>query len=140
MRSITDGLPTEIKLSFNFVGVLMCFLSIMAYGIIYAWPGAWSIFLDGSVMMYGKNWRTGVDIGPGRLTVGQTFIGQMASLNLWDIKMANDKIKKMASSCSQELGNVTDWRMFRHGIQGSVEIRFPQSPNAIGKHFDNMTY
>ena len=51
--------------------------------------------------------------------------------------MTNTKIKEMVRSYSQELGNVTDWRMFRHGVRGDVEIRYPGSPVSIGKQFLN---
>ena len=101
--------------------------------------GDWSVILDGSIMGAGTNWGTGVVVGPGRLIVGQTHLGEVTSVNLWDRKMTNTKIKEMARSYSQELGNVTDWRMFRHGVRGDVEIRYPGSPVSIGEQFLNTT-
>ena len=93
-------------------------------------------------MLSGKNWRTGLEIGPGKVIVGKIgsgatpempFIGKISSVNLWGAKLANSKIKEMARSGSQELGNVTDWRMFRHGIRGDVILSL-QRPVSIGKN------
>ena len=106
--------------------------------------GSWAVILDGSVMLSGKNWRTGLEIGPGKVIVGKIgsgitpempFIGEISSVNLWGAKLVNSKIREMARSGSQELGNVTDWRMFRHGIKGDVEILSLQRPVSIGKNF-----
>ena len=98
-------------------------------------------------MMSEKNVRVGREVGPGRLTVGkmqsgvsapeEPFIGEISSVNVWSSKLDYSKIREMYRSKSQELGNVTDWREFRHGINGEVKILSPGSPISIGKHTRN---
>ena len=95
-------------------------------------------------MMSEKNLRVGRDVGPGRLTVGkmqsgastpqEPFTGEIASVNVWSAKLDYSKIREMSRSKSKELGNVTDWREFRHGINGEVNIRSPGSFISFGKH------
>ena len=102
--------------------------------------GLWDVLIDGAVIARGSNWHRTLNLRPGKLVVGQrqtflgggftlsdSFAGKVAFVNLWRTKIAKSKIKEMAKSCSPELGNVTDWRMFRHGTQGDAEIRSPQS-------------
>ena len=98
-------------------------------------------------MMSEKNLRVDREVGPGRLTVGkmqsgvsaseEPFTGEIASVNVWSAKLDYSKIREMSRSKSQELGNVTDWREFRHGIHGEVNILSPGSPISIGKHARN---
>ena len=95
-------------------------------------------------MMSEKNVRVGKEVGPGRLTVckmqsgastpEEPFTGEIASVNVWSAKLDYSKIREMSRSKSQELGNVTDWREFRHGINGEVNIRSPGSFISFGKH------
>ena len=83
--------------------------------------GLWDVLVDGAVMAYGSAWRHTLSVRPGKLvvgqsqgiygggfTVGESFTGQFASLNIWNTKMANSVIKEKAKSCSQDLGNVID--------------------------------
>ncbi len=108
--------------------------------------GLWDVIVNGAVVAHGSDWRKTVSVRPGKLIVGQnqavyggefslseSFTGKVASFNIWNTKMANSEIMEMARSCSQELGNVIDWRMFRHGIHGDAEIRSPQSCISHGK-------
>ena len=95
-----------------------------------------------------KNLRVSREVGPGRLTVGkmqsgvstpeEPFTGEIASVNVWSAKLDDSKIREMSRSKSQELGNVTDWREFRHRINGDVNILSPGSPISIGKHARNQ--
>ena len=102
--------------------------------------GLWDVIIDGRVIAHGSAWHQTLNLRPGKLVVGQrqsiygggfnvseSFSGKVSSVNLWDAKIGNNKIKEMARNCSQGLGNVTDWRMFRCGVQGDVEIHFPKS-------------
>lgn len=103
--------------------------------------GLWDVIIDGRAIAHGSAWQQNLNLRPGKLVVGQrqsiygggfnlseSFSGKVSFVNLWDTKIDNNKIKEMARNCSwQGLGNVTDWRMFRHGVQGDVEIHSPTS-------------
>ena len=108
--------------------------------------GLWDVLVDGAVMAHGGAWGPTLRVRPGKLvvgqsqeifgggfTVGESFTGKVASLNIWSTKMANSVIKEKAKSCSHELGNVVAWRTFRHGSHGSAEILSPQSCTSHGK-------
>ena len=94
-----------------------------------------------------KNLRVGREVGPGRLTVGkmqsgvsapqEPFTGEIASVNVWNAKLDYSKTREISRSKSQELGNVIDWREFRHGINGEVNILSPGSFISFGKHARN---
>lgn len=102
--------------------------------------GRWDFLVDGVLISYEGAWGKSQTISPGKLVVGQhqkeyggrylieeSFIGKIASFNMWDRKMNNNDLEKKSTSCNQELGNVIDWRMFRHGIHGSATIISLQS-------------
>ena len=108
--------------------------------------GRWDVLVDGAPRAHGSAWSQTVSLSPGKVVVGQaqeiygggfilkeSFTGKIGSFNIWDTKMANSEIKEKAKSCSQELGNVIDWRMFRHGIHGNPELISPQSCVSHGK-------
>ena len=108
--------------------------------------GLWDVLVDGAIMAHGDAWAQTKSVRPGKLvvgqfqevfgggfTVGESFIGKIASLNIWSTKMAQSVIKEKAKSCSHDVGNVVDWRMFRHGPRGNVEILSPQSCASQGK-------
>ncbi|KAL9959751.1 hypothetical protein ACROYT_G033106 [Oculina patagonica] len=115
----------------------------MWHHICWSWEnveGRWDFIVNGAVVAHGTAWRQTLSVRPGKLIVGQkqevygggfhsgdSFRGNVGSFNIWNTKMPNNEIIEMARSCSQELGNVIDWRMFRHGIHGDAEIRSPQS-------------
>ena len=102
--------------------------------------GRWDFLVDGVLISYEGAWGKSQTISPGKLVVGQhqkeygggylieeSFIGKIASFKMWDRKMNNNDLEKKSTSCNQELGNVIDWRMFRHGIHGSATIISLQS-------------
>ena len=108
--------------------------------------GLWDVLVDGAVMVHGSAWGQSLSVRPGKLvvgqsqgvfgggfTVGESFKGKVASLNVWSTKMTNSMIKERAKSCSHELGNVVDWRTFKHGAHGDVGILSPQSCISHGK-------
>ena len=108
--------------------------------------GLWDVLVDGAVVAHGSAWAQTKSVRPGRLvvgqsqevfgggfTVGESFKGKVASLNIWSTKMVNSVIKEKAKSCSHDVGNAVDWRMFRHGARGNVEILSPQSCASQGK-------
>ena len=108
--------------------------------------GLWNVIINGALIAKGSAWRRTLNVRPGKLVVGQkqsfyggvfasddSFTGKVASFNIWNTKMANSEIMKMARSCSQAVGNVIDWRMFRHGIHGDAVILSPQSCISHGK-------
>ena len=91
-------------------------------------------------MAHGSAWHQTLNLRPGLLVVGQrqtshgggftldeSFAGKVASINVWDVKIALSLIKEMARTCSQVLGNVTNWAMFRNGFNGHVQVRSPHS-------------
>lgn len=97
-------------------------------------------------MAHGSAWVQTLSVRPGKLvvgqsqgvfgggfTVGESFKGKVASLNIWNTKMTNSMIKERAKSCSHEVGNVVDWRSFKHGAHGNVGILSPQSCISHGK-------
>ena len=103
-------------------------------------------------MAHGDPWAQTKSVRPGKLVVGQSqgvfgggftvgnsFEGKVASLNIWSTKMANSVIKEKAKSCSRDLGNVVDWRTFRHGSHGNAEILSPQSCTSHGKRKSHTT-
>ncbi|XP_078384923.1 neuronal pentraxin-2-like [Oculina patagonica] len=95
--------------------------------------GLWDVIVNGAVVAHGSAWRKTLTVRPGKLIVGgifydsDIFAAKVAYFNIWNTKKSNSEIIEMARSCSQEFGNVIDWRMFRHGIHGDAEIRSPQS-------------
>ncbi|KAJ7383889.1 hypothetical protein OS493_025213 [Desmophyllum pertusum] len=102
--------------------------------------GRWDVLVDGALRAHGSAWRQTLSLSPGKVVVGQSqetygggfilkesFTGKIGSFNIWSTKMANNEIREKAKLCSQELGNVIDWRMFRHGIHGNPELLSPQS-------------
>lgn len=108
--------------------------------------GLWDVLVDGAVMAHGGAWSQTLSVRPGKLvvgqsqgvygggfTVGESFKGKVASLNIWSTKMANRVIKEKAKSCIHDLGNVVDWRTFRHGFHGNAEILSPQTCTSRGK-------
>lgn len=108
--------------------------------------GLWDVLVDGTVMAHGSDWGQTLSVRPGKLVVGQSqgvygggftagesFKGKVASLNIWSTKVTNSVIKEKANSCSYDLGNVIDWRTFRHGAHGNVKILSPQSCISHGK-------
>ena len=108
--------------------------------------GLWDVLVDGAVMAHGGAWSQTLSVRPGKLvvgqsqgvygggfTVGESFTGKVASLNIWSTKMANSVINEKAKSCIHDLGNVVDWRTFRHGFHGNAEILSPQTCTSRGK-------
>lgn len=108
--------------------------------------GLWDVLVDGTVMAHGSDWGQTLSVRPGKLvvglsqevygegfTAGESFKGNIASLNIWSTKVTNSVIKEKANSCSYDLGNVIDWRTFRHGAHGNVKILSPQSCISHGK-------
>ena len=140
-----------ISLSINHVNFLPYFRSFYVvpfndsfwHHICVSWEngqGIWDVIIDGSVMAHGSAWRQTLNLRPGLLVVGQrqtiygggftldeSFAGKVASVNVWDVKIALSFIKEMARTCSQVLGNVTNWLMFRNGFNGHVQVRSPHS-------------
>ena len=107
--------------------------------------GLWDVLVDGAVMAHGSDWGQTLSVRPGKLvfgqsqgvygggfTVGESFTGKVAYLNIWSTKMANNVIKDKAKSCSHDLGNVVDWRTFRHGLHGNAKILSPQNCTSHG--------
>ena len=108
--------------------------------------GRWDVIVDGALRAYGSEWRKSLSVKPGKLVVGQnqedygggfliseSFTGKIASFNMWNTKITNSVLKEKSWSCNQGLGNVIDWRMFRHGIHGDAKILSPQSCFSHGK-------
>ena len=114
--------------------------------------GLWDVLVDGAVMAHGDAWAQTKSVRAGKLVVGQSqrvfgggftvgnsFVGKVASLNVWSTQMANSVIKEKAKSCSRDLGNAVDWRTFRHGSHGKAEILSPQSCTSHGKRKSHST-
>lgn len=140
-----------ISLSINHVNFLHYFRSFYVvpfndsfwHHICVSWEngqGIWNVIIDGAVMAHGSAWHQTLNLRPGLLVVGQrqtshgggftldeSFAGKVASVNVWDVKIALSFIKEMARTCSQVLGNVTNWAMFRNGFNGHVQVRSPHS-------------
>lgn len=108
--------------------------------------GQWDFIINGALKAHGSAWRKTLSVRPGKLIVGQkqevygggfikseSFTGKVGSFNIWNRKMAKSEIAELARSCSHEVGDVVDWRMFRHGIHGDAEIHSPQSCISHGK-------
>ena len=107
--------------------------------------GLCDVLVDGAVMAKGSAWGQTLSVRPGKLVVGQSqgvfgggfiasegFTGKVASLNIWSTKLSNSVIKDKAKTCSHNIGNVVDWRTFRHVVHGNAEILSPQSCTSHG--------
>ena len=110
--------------------------------------GSWHFYVDGA-------WRAGEmdglsagnQIEEGKFVLGQklsllgqafdqseAFIGNISSFNVWDVVHDSQTIKLMSSTtrCSNQPGNVTDWRDFRYDLRG-VAIEMPSKCQSAGK-------
>ena len=110
--------------------------------------GSWHFYVDGA-------WRAGdmdglsagKQIEEGKFVLGQklsllgqafdqseAFIGNISSFNVWDVVLDSQTIKNMSSTtrCSNQPGNVTDWRDFRYKLRG-VAIEMPSKCQSAGK-------
>ena len=82
----------------------------MWYHICLSWEnvqGLWDVLVDEAVMAHGSAWGQTLSVRPGKLvvaqsqgvfgggfTIGESFKGKVASLNIWSTKMANSALKK----------------------------------------------
>ena len=108
--------------------------------------GVWDVLVDGAIMAHGSAWGQTLSVRAGKLvvaqsqgvfgggfTIGESFKGKVASLNIRSTKMVNSALKEKAKSCSHDLRNVVDWRTFRYGFHGNAEILSPQTCTSPGK-------
>ncbi|XP_022799718.1 sushi, von Willebrand factor type A, EGF and pentraxin domain-containing protein 1-like [Stylophora pistillata] len=97
--------------------------------------GSWKLFKDGRVASSGTVLSKGHTIrGGGYLTLGQeqdtvgggfdagqSFIGKLAGVNIWDHVLSNQEITRMSQSCQVGVGDVFRWSEFLPHIKGSVK-------------------
>ena len=61
----------------------------------------------------------------GSFAAGQSFIGEMTGVNIWDHVIKDQEIMRMSKSCLTGEGNVYQWRDFKAHVKGSVQITHP---------------
>ncbi|XP_078367062.1 neuronal pentraxin-2-like isoform X1 [Oculina patagonica] len=98
--------------------------------------GSWNLFKDGKVAASGKGLKTGHVIrGGGALVLGQeqdsvggtfdagqSFIGEMTGVNIWDRAINDTEIMRMSQSCLTGVGNVFQWSDLKAHLKGAVKI------------------
>nr|XP_058952818.1 sushi, von Willebrand factor type A, EGF and pentraxin domain-containing protein 1-like isoform X3 [Pocillopora verrucosa] len=114
--------------------------------ICFAWEntaGSWKLFKDGSLGASGRGLAKGRLIrGGGHLVLGQdqdklgggfeeyqSFIGEMADVNIWNHVISDQEIRRMSKSCLTGTGNLFQWSDFKYHRMGSVQIVQPSCLN-----------
>ena len=109
------------------------------YHVCFTWEntaGSWHLYKDGKRESQGAGLGVGHVIrGNGAVVLGQdqdsfgggfnsgdSFIGELSGVNVWDHVVSSDEISQMSNVCTAEEGNVITWFDFRSGIKGNVQI------------------
>ena len=85
--------------------------------------GSWALYKDGQAKAQGASLSQGNTITPGGIIVlgqdqdsdgggfqsTQSFIGEMANVNIWSRDLAAAEIFQMSSSCALGSGDVMNW-------------------------------
>ena len=58
----------------------------------------------------------------GTFNANQSFMGEMAGVNIWNHVIKDQEIMPMSKSCLTGEGNVYQWRDFKAHVKGSVQI------------------
>lgn len=105
--------------------------------------GSWKLYKDGVVASHGQGLKKGYVIrGAGSLVLGQeqdsvagsfnaaqSFIGEMAGVNVWSRVLGSYEIATMAqSSCTAGVGNVFKWSDFISSRRGGVQLIHASCP------------
>ena len=61
----------------------------------------------------------------GAFDASQSFIGELAGVNIWDHVKTEQEIMRMSKSCLAWVGNVFQWRDFKPHVRGSVKTVKP---------------
>ncbi|CAH3168318.1 unnamed protein product, partial [Pocillopora meandrina] len=105
--------------------------------ICFAWEntaGSWKLFKDGSLGASGRGFAKGRLIrGGGHLVLGQdqdklggdfqeyqSFIGEMADVNIWNHVISDQEVRRMSKSCLTGTGNLFQWGDFKYHRMGSA--------------------
>ena len=73
---------------------------------------------SGGVLVLGQD----QDSSGGSFDANQSFVGEMAGVNIWDHVIKDQEIMHMSTSCLTGEGNVYQWRDFKAHVKGSVKI------------------
>ncbi|XP_058946195.2 C-reactive protein 3.3-like [Pocillopora verrucosa] len=105
--------------------------------------GSWKLIKDGYLGDNGTGLEKGRLIrGGGHLVLGQdqdklgggfqehqSFIGEMADVNIWNHVISDQEIRCMSKSCLTGTGNLFQWSDFKYHRMGSVQIVQPSCLN-----------
>jgi hypothetical protein len=62
----------------------------------------------------------------GGFWTGESMMGYLSQVNVWDKVIAKEKIQEMSSSCKNKMeGNVVSWSEFKTGARGETKILTP---------------
>ena len=75
----------------------------------------------GGVLVLGQE----QDSEGGSFDANQSFMGEMAGVNIWDHVIEDQEIMHLSKSCLTGEGNVYQWRDFKAHVKGSVQIIKP---------------
>ena len=81
---------------------------------------------DGGSLVLGQEQH---DIG-GRFEKDQSFVGNLARVNVWSYVLPKDAIITFSESCSSNLGirrDVYKWSDFMYGVKGCAAFEIPSS-------------
>ena len=59
----------------------------------------------------------------------QSFIGEMADVNIWNHVISDQEIRRMSKLCLTGTGNLFQWSDFKYHRMGSVQIVQPSCLN-----------
>lgn len=98
--------------------------------------GYYEVYLDGFLKQFGYSLSRDKRIeANGTLMVGQeqdsvgsdlsaveSFVGQMAYLDIWDRVLTGFEVQEMFSSCDPFQGNLYSWSEFKLQVYGSIQV------------------
>ena len=79
------------------------------------------VIRGGGVLVLGQD----QDSVGGGFSAGDSFIGEMTDVNIWDRVITDQEITRMSKSCFTGVGNVFQWSDFKAHLKGSVQIIKP---------------
>lgn len=96
--------------------------------------GSWALYKDGLIKASGKGFKSGEKIqGGGILVIGQeqdayggtfdvnqSFVGKMATVNIWSKAMSPREISLMTRSCALGKGDIMQWSDVRGHYNGNA--------------------